>query len=94
MTTANAATAPSAGNTGSTISVTCTSPCGFKANSQATIGWMNSAGIITTVKTFTMSGTGNLPSGLTFQVPSVAAGYYTIAVSDGINSAFMTFQHT
>jgi hypothetical protein len=94
ITTANAATSPQAGASGSTISVTCTNPCGFTANSKATVGWMNSAGVITTVKTFTMSGTGNLPGGLTFQVPSVAAGYYTIIVSDGVNSAFMTFQHT
>ena len=55
---------------------------------------MNSAGVITTVKTFTMSGTGNLPAGLTFQVPTASAGYYTIIVSDYVNSAFMTFQHT
>ena len=94
VTTANAVTSPTAGNTGATITVSCTNPCGFRASTKATVGWMNSAGVITTLKTFTTDGSGNIPSGTTFAVPSVAAGYYTIIVSDNINSAFMTFQHT
>ncbi len=94
VTNANAATSPQAGATSATISVTCTSPCGFNANAKATIGWMNSVGVITTLKTFTMTSSGNIPAGTTFQVPTAAAGYYTIIVTDYVNSAFMTFQHT
>ena len=94
VTTANANSAPTAGTTGATVTVSCSSPCGFRANGKAIVGWINSAGVITTVKTFTLDGSGNIPSGTTFQVPSVASGYYTLVVTDYVNSAFMTFQHT
>ncbi len=93
VTNANAATSPQAGITGSSVSVTCTSPCGFTPNAKATIGWMNSAGVVTTLKTITMTSAGNIPAGTTFTVPSATAGYYTIIVTDYVNSAFMTFQH-
>ena len=93
ITNANAATSPQAGLSTASISVTCTNPCGFTPNAKATIGWINSAGVITTLKTFTMTGSGNIPAGTTFTVPTATAGYYTIIVTDYVNSAFMTFQH-
>jgi hypothetical protein len=49
---------------------------------------------MTQLTTFTTSGTGNIPAGVTFSVPTAAAGYYTIEVTDYINTVFMTFQHT
>jgi hypothetical protein len=55
---------------------------------------MDSNGVITTVKTFTIDGSGNIPSGITFTVPTAPVGFYTIIVSDYTNSVFMTFQHT
>jgi hypothetical protein len=94
ITQANAYTTPTTGATGNTVTVSCTSPCHFTANAKAMVGWINSAGQITQLTTFTMSGSGNIPSGVTFQVPAAAAGYYTIEVTDYINSVFMTFQHT
>jgi len=94
ITQASAYTTPTSGATGNTVTVSCTSPCHFTANAKGLVEWINSAGQMTQVTTFTMSGSGNIPSGVTFQVPSVAAGYYTIEVTDYINSVFMTFQHT
>ncbi len=94
ITQANAYTSPTSGATGSTVTVSCTSPCHFTANSNTMVGWINSAGELTQLTTFTVSGSGNIPSGVTFQVPTAAAGYYTIEVTDYINSVFMTFQHT
>jgi len=94
ITQANAYTTPTAGATAATVTVSCTSPCHFTAGANAMVGWINSAGQLTQLTTFTMSGSGNIPAGVTFQVPSAAAGYYTIEVTDYINSVFMTFQHT
>jgi len=76
------------------VTVSCTSPCHFTANAKAMVGWINAAGQLTQLATFTVSGSGNVPSGVTFQVPTAAAGYYTIEVTDYTNSVFMTFQHT
>jgi len=92
ITQANAYTTPTAGSTGSTV--TCTSPCYFTAGSKAIVGWINSAGQFTQVASFTVSGSGNIPSGVTFLVPTASAGYYTIQVTDYTNSVFMTFQQT
>jgi len=94
ITEANAYTTPTAGATGNTVTVSCTSPCHFTANAKAMVGWINAAGQLTQLATFTVSGSGNVPSGVTFQVPTAAAGYYTIEVTDYTNSVFMTFQHT
>ena len=60
----------------------------------AMVGWINSAGQLTQLTTFTTTAGGNIPSGVTFQVPTATAGYYTIEVTDYVNTIFMTFQHT
>jgi hypothetical protein len=46
------------------------------------------------MRTFTMDGSGNVPSGITFTVPTATPGWYTLVISDYINTVFMTFQHT
>ena len=35
-----------------------------------------------------------MTAGITFQVPTAPVGFYTIVISDYLNTAFMTFQHT
>ena len=94
ITAANAYTSPTVGSTGTTVTVSCTTPCDFTDNTKSLVGWINSAGQLTQLTTFTTTGSGNIPSGVTFQVPSATAGYYTIEVTDYVNSVFMTFQHT
>jgi len=94
ITQANAYSTPTAGSTGTTVTMSCTNPCDFVANSKASVGWINSAGQVTQLTTFTVSSSGNIPAGVTFQVPSATAGYYTLEVTDYINTVFMTFQHT
>ncbi len=94
VTQANAKTTPTAGLTGATVTVSCTSPCNFSANANAYVGWLDSTGKMTTVKTFTMSNTGNIPAGVTFTVPSASLGFYTIVISDYVNTVFQAFQHT
>jgi hypothetical protein len=94
VTQANGKSTPTVGATGVTVTASCTNPCNFSANSKAYVGWLDSTGHLTTVKTFTMDGSGNVPSGVTFQVPSASVGWYTIVISDYLNTVFMTFQHT
>jgi hypothetical protein len=94
ITQANAYTTPTAGSTGNTVTVSCTSPCHLSDSTTAMVGWINSAGQLTQLTTFTTTASGNIPAGVTFTVPTAAAGYYTIEVTDYTNSVFMTFQHT
>jgi hypothetical protein len=94
VTQANGKSTPSVGATGVTVTASCNSPCNFVANSKAYVGWMDSTGHLTTMKTFTMDSSGNVPSGITFQVPSASVGFYTIVISDYLNTVFMVFQHT
>jgi hypothetical protein len=94
VTQANGKSTPSVGATGVTVTASCNSPCNFNANSKAYVAWLDSTGHLTTMKTFTMDGSGNVPSGVTFTVPSASVGWYTIVISDYINTVFMTFQHT
>jgi hypothetical protein len=94
ITNSNAGTTPTAGSTGATVTVSCTAPCNFSANTKSMVGWINAAGQLTQLTTFTMSAGGAIPAGVTFQVPNVAAGYYTIEVTDYVQTVFMTFQHT
>jgi hypothetical protein len=96
VTGANAYTSPVIGSTGSTITVSCNQQyygCGFNPNGNAMIGWMGSNGQITLLTKFKMDGNGNIPSGTTFQVPSATQGYYTIIITDYVNTVFQTFQH-
>ena len=94
ITQSNAYTTPTVGATGATVTVSCTSPCYFNHSSPAVVGWINAAGQFTQVASFTTTSSGAIPAGVTFQVPSSTAGYYTLEVTDYINSVFMTFQHT
>jgi len=86
-----ASTSPTSGATGASVTVTGN---GFNQNTKSFIGWMDSTGKITTLKTFTTDGSGNIPAATTFLVPSASAGFYTIIISDGVNTTFRTFQHT
>jgi hypothetical protein len=94
VTQANGKSTPTVGATGVTVTASCNSPCNFVANSKAYVAWLDSTGHLTTMRTFTMDGSGNVPSGVTFQVPSASPGWYTIVISDYINTVFMSFQHT
>jgi hypothetical protein len=94
VTQANGKSTPSVGATGVTVTASCNTPCNFNANAKAYVAWLDSTGHLTTMKTFTMDGSGNVPSSVTFQVPSAPVGWYTIVISDYINTVFMTFQHT
>jgi hypothetical protein len=94
VTQANANASPAVGATGVTLTAGCTNPCNFNANSKAYVGWIDPTGHLTTLKTFTTDGSGNIPSGITFQVPSASVGFYTIVISDYLNTVFMVFQHT
>jgi hypothetical protein len=87
----SAKTSPGSGGTGAVITVTGS---GFNSNVKAFVGWIDSTGKISTLTKFTSDGNGNVPSGITFQVPSGAAGYYTIVLSDYVDTTFTTFQHT
>ena len=91
VTGAVASTSITTGGTGASVTVTGD---GFNRNARAFIGWIDSTGTITSLKKFTTDGSGNIPAGTTFQVPSGSAGFYTIIVSDYSNSVFRTFQHT
>ena len=61
ITQANAYTTPTAGSTGNTVTVSCTSPCNFSDNTKAMVGWINSAGQLTQLTTFTTTAGGTSP---------------------------------
>jgi len=94
VTQSNAYTTPTVGGNAATVTVSCTSPCHFSSSSTAFVGWINAAGDMIQLTTFTTTAGGNIPAGVTFAVPTAAAGYYTIEVTDYTNTIFMTFQHT
>src|SRR5205807_7282716 len=91
VTGAEGSTSITTGGTGASVTVTGD---GFNRNARAFVGWIDSTGKITTLKTFTTDGSGNVPAGTTFTVPSASAGFYTIIVSDYSNTVFRTFQHS
>ncbi|MDG6918271.1 MAG: hypothetical protein JRN62_02335 [Nitrososphaerota archaeon] len=96
VTLATASTSSTAAAPGSIITVSGT---GFTAGAAAFIGWLTpSTESFTTLTTFTVvasGGTaGDIPSGVTFPVPSVAAGYYVVVVSDYISTSYIVFQVT
>jgi hypothetical protein len=97
ITQANAYTSPVYGVTNTAVTVGCTQysgTCSFQPSVNAFVGWIDSTGKMTVLTTFTTTSSGNIPSNVQFQVPNAAQGYYTIMVSDYINTVFMTFQHT
>jgi hypothetical protein len=56
------------------------------------VGWIDSTGVVTTLSRFTTDSNGNINT--SFTVPSAPAGYYTIIISDYVNSIFVTFTHS
>ena len=94
ITNQNAYTTPTAGATAATVTVSCTTPCNFNPNSKAMVGWINSAGQLTQLTTFTTTAGGAGTRGRHLPGPDSSRGYYTIEVTDYVNSIFMTFQHT
>jgi hypothetical protein len=85
------------GGNGATITISCNAlsgNCGLQANRIAFIGWSGSNNQVTVLKTFTTDCSGNIPAGTTFTVPTASTGYYTVVVSDHVNSLFYTFNHT
>jgi hypothetical protein len=67
---------------------------GFMAGSLGVVGWIDSAGKMHVLTKFTTSANGVI-SGVNFQVPSnYVQGYYTVVVTDFINSDFITFYHS
>ena len=96
ITQSNAYSTPTAGPPGQQVTISCTTPCDFTGSASAMVGWINSAGQLTQMTTFTTTAGGNIPAGVTFNVPASAVNgdYYTIEVTDYINSVFMTFQAT
>jgi hypothetical protein len=84
-----------AGLTNTVISVT-TPNCSYNGgcfipNRAGYIGWMSSTGAITVLTKFTTDSNGNINT--SFTVPSAPAGYYTVIISDYVNSVFFTFTH-
>jgi len=93
-TQANAQESPTAATVSSTVTVSCQSPCDFANSAPAFVGWIDSTHKLTILATFTTTSSGNIPSGVTFQVPSYPLGYYTVMVSDYVNTVYMTFYAT
>jgi hypothetical protein len=91
VTGAAASTSITTGGTGASVTVTGN---GFNRNARAFVGWIDSTGKITSLTKFTTDGSGNVPAGTTFTVPSVGAGFYSVIVSDYSNTVLRTFQHT
>ena len=81
------------GTAGSSVTVTtpqCTYNGGcFLPNRAGYVGWIGPDGAITVLAQFTTDGNGNIDT--SFTVPNVSAGYYTVMVSDYVNSVFFTF---
>ncbi len=94
VTGASASLSAYSGANSATITPSCGTGCGLKTNRIAFIGWIDSTNSVTVLTKFTTDGSGNIPSGTTFTVPTASAGYYTIMVSDYSNSVFFTFNHT
>jgi len=82
------------GGSGATVTVSCGGGCQFLNSRIGFVGWIGSTGAVTTLTTFTTMSNGDLPSSLTFTVPTAAAGYYTVVVSDYFNTVYVTFHHT
>jgi len=83
------------GGNGATITVSCnsTSGCGLKPNRIATISWIGSNNVVILMTKFTTDASGNIPLGTIFTVPTASSGYYTVMVSDYVNTLFYTFNH-
>ncbi len=92
VTGSSAIVSPLSGGNGAIVTVNCGLGCSFRPNRIAFIGWIGSTGLITTLTKTTTDVSGNINT--TFTVPTAAAGYYGLVVSDYVNSVFFTFQHT
>ncbi len=97
--TASTATLSSlSGGNGASITITtplCSSVsqnC-FLRSRIGVVGWLDSTSKVTVLKTFTTDGSGNVNS-VTFTIPTATAGWYTVMISDYVNSYFVTFNHT
>ncbi len=90
VTDSTASLSATSGNSGASITVTAGNN-EFIASTRGYIGWVDSSGIVNIIKTFTTSSQGGIST--SFTVPTAATGYYTVIVSDYVNSAHFTFQH-
>ena len=91
---AHAQLSVTAGPTGTVVTVTCGGPCNYKLSTSAMIGWIDYSGTLTQLKTFATDSNGNIPPNTTFTIPSASPGYYTVMITDYVNTYFLTFQHT
>jgi hypothetical protein len=84
------------GNTNTVITVTtpsCSQNGGcFLPNRMGYVGWIDSTNSITVLATFTTDSNGNINT--SFTVPNYVPGYYTLIISDYVNSIFYTFTHS
>ena len=77
----------SSGSAGSPVGLTGS---GFADSSTLTVTF-NNAAVTTSPTPITSTSTGAIPSGATFTVPTIAAGLYTVTVTDGSNPASASF---
>lgn len=91
---AHAQLSTTVGPTGTVVTLTCGGPCNYKLSQSAMIGWIDGSGTMTPLKTFATDNNGNIPPNTTFTIPAATPGYYTVMVTDFVNTYFVTFQHT
>ena len=85
----SASLSPSSGAAGGTVAVT---GANFSPNATVSITW---PGIQTPLATPTTDGSGNLPAGLTFTVPSSAGpGTYTVTLQDSVTQSSLGLAFT
>ncbi|HLQ03362.1 MAG TPA: hypothetical protein VK114_01080 [Nitrososphaerales archaeon] len=98
VTASTATFSATSGGNGATITIT-TPLCATKSincflpSRMAMVGWIDSTNKIVVLKTFTTDSTGNIAS-VTFNIPTASAGWYTVALTDYVNTYFITFNHT
>jgi len=90
VTDSTASLSATSGNSGASITVTAGNN-EFIAGTRGYIGWIDSTGAVAVVKTFTTTGLGGIST--IFTVPTAPADYYTVIVSDYVNSVYFTFRH-
>lgn len=80
------------GGNGALITLSCPSGCKLFTNRIGFVGWIDSTGAVTTLKTFTTDASGDVST--TFNIPTASAGYYTVIISDYWHAVPFTFNHT